>query len=663
MTRTPVARALASCLLLGFLVGPPGASPAGAQIPDTFPAVENSSDFEPLDLPTPTDVRTGSGEPGRDYWQNRADYRIDVRLRPEEHRIEGSETITYTNRSPVRLERLWIQLDQNLFDPDSRGARVTGSGDRFRGAFPGGGYDISNVRIRRGERTVEPDYLVDGTRMRVELERPLEADGGRLRLSLDFAFTIPQYGADRMGRLDVEQGTVYQLAQWYPRMYVFDDVRGWNPLPYLGLGEFYLEYGEFDVSVTVPRDFLVVATGRLQNPGETLTDRQRSRLAEARRSTETVTVVGGDEVGDPETRPDGRGPVTWRFRADSVRDFAWAASQAFIWDAATAVEPNGDSTLVMSAYPREGLGSGGQPGWERSTRFARHSIEFYSDMIAPYPYPVAINVAGVVGGMEYPMIVFCSVNARGRGLFGVTDHEFGHEWFPMVVGSDERRWFWMDEGLNSFLGHYSARAYYGEPAGLGPGVEGIARLMASPIHDQPSMTRADRLRMYNFGFLSYRKPAAALVLLREYVLGAERFDPALRAYYQRWKYRHPKPADFFRTIEDVAGEELDWFWRGWLYTTEVLDQAVGEVTTRGDTTRVVLENRAGLVMPLELRVTRADGDTARRRVPVEAWFTSDRHTLRFVGAAVRGVTVDPDRELPDVDRSNNAWRANEARDR
>ena len=658
---TPRSRGIRSAALFaGLALATLGATaalpaPAAAQVPDTFPPVENTGVFEPLDLPTPNDERLASGEPGEDYWQNSADYEIDVRLRPGPRRIEGSETIHYTNRGPDDLERLWVQLDQNLFDPESRGARTTGEGDRFRGAFEGGGYEISDVRITRGGRTVEPEYVVDDTRMRIELQEPLAANGGSLQLSLDFAFTIPEYGADRMGWLDVEQGTVFELAQWYPRMYVYDDVHGWNPLPYMGLGEFYLEYGSFDVEITVPRAFHVVATGTLENPSDVLTGEQRSRLEEARWSSETVTIVGRDEVGDPSLRPGGEGPLTWRFRADSVRDFSWAASQAFIWDAASAQEPDGSSTLVMSAYPAEGLGGPEETGWERSTQFARHSIEFYSERVAPYPYPVAINVAGVVGGMEYPMIVFCSVNARGQGLFGVTDHELGHEWFPMIVGSDERRWFWMDEGLNSFLNYYSARDFYGQSYHGRAGTGRIARIMASPLHDQPSMTHADRLRMYNFGFLSYRKPAAGLILLREYILGPELFDPAFDAYFQRWKYRHPKPADFFRTIEDVAGEELDWFWRGWFYTTDVLDQAVADVTTSGDTTRVVVENREGLVMPLELELEFADGSSDRRRVPVEAWFSSDRYTLRLVGRDVTGVTVDPDRQLPDVARGNNGW--------
>ncbi len=653
--RSRAAARLLPVLALALLVSLPIGAPAAAQIPDTFPAVENTGAFEPLDLPGPTDERLASGEPGEAYWQNEADYEIDVRLHPEERRVEGSETITYTNHGPDELERLWIQLDQNLFRPDSRGARTTGASDRFRGAFEGGGYEISNVRIRRDGSTVEPEYVVDDTRMRVTLDRPLAADGGTLELSLDFAFTIPEYGADRMGWLEVEEGTVFELAQWYPRMYVHDDVRGWNPLPYLGLGEFYLEYGSFDVEITVPRDFLVVATGTLENASEVLTAEQRSRLDEARESAETVTIVGRDEVGSAETRPGGEGPLTWRFRADSVRDFSWAASGAFIWDAARAEASDGRSTLVMSAYPEEGLGGEDEVGWERSTRFVRHSIEFYSERVAPYPYPVAINVAGVVGGMEYPMIVFCSVDARGPQLFSVTDHEVGHQWFPMVVGSDERRWFWMDEGLNSFLNHYSARAYYGDRYRGRTGAGRIARLMDSPIHDQPSMTRADRLRMYNFGFLSYGKPAAGLVLLREHVLGPELFDPAIEAYFERWKYRHPKPADFFRTVENVTGEELDWFWRGWFQTTEVLDQAVGEVTARADTTRIVLENREGLVMPVELELSFADGSTERRRIPVEAWFTSDRHAVRVVGREVTEVAVDPDRDLPDVDRGNNRW--------
>lgn len=641
---------LLACLLIG--------APAWAQQQGQPTVPEhNLQSFEPPSLPMPNDYRAGSGEPGEDYWQQRADYDIDVTLEPETNRIEGSETITYTNNSPHDLERLWVQLDQNLFDPESRGARITTPDERFSGAFEGGGYDISNVAVETEQGRYEPEYLIDGTKMRITLDEPLPANGGQLELSLDFGFTIPEYGADRMGRYDAEQGTVYELAQWYPRMYTFDDVNGWNVLPYLGQGEYYLEYGTFELDITVPRDMIVGATGELLNEQEVLTSEQRQRIDEARQSDETVTIIGQNEVGDDATRPDGSGPLTWRFRAENVRDVAWAASASFIWDAARAETGDGSPALAQSLYPQEGIGTENNPGWERSTQYTKHSIEFYSDMWEPYPYPVAINVAGVVAGMEYPQIVFCGVERRGRSLFGVTDHEFGHEWFPMMVGSDERRHAWMDEGLNTFQNMYSAQAFYGDQAfNLQRQARGMAQQMQSPHADQPIMTYADRIRGQALGLLAYLKPGYGLVLLREYVLGHERFDSAFREYVDRWTYKHPQPADFFRTMEDVAGEDLDWFWRGWFYSTDRFDQAIENVEVENDTTTVTVANQEDLMMPATLRVTYEDGTTERKQIPVEAFYTSDTFPL-VIPRAVERIRLDPEGILPDIDLSNNAWRA------
>jgi hypothetical protein len=616
------------------------------------PAIENSTIFEPLDLPDPNAYRTGSGRPGPEYWQQSVDYEIDVRLHPDSQVVRGSETIRYVNHSPDRLEYLWLQLDQNLFDPSSEGAAIAKPDSRFRGAFSGGGYTISNVEVHQNGETAEAGHLIDGTVMRITLPEPVPAEGGRLEVSLDFRFEVPDFGADRMARMDVEEGTVYQLAQWYPRVFTYDDAHGWNVMPYLGQGEFYLEFGSFDVSVTVPREYLVVATGTLENAGEVLTPTQRERLDRARNSADPVTIVGEEEVGDPSTRPSGDGPLTWHFRAEDVRDFSWAASQAFIWDAASWQD-----VLIMSVYPREGLGGDQELGWENSTRFVRHAVSFYSRW-EEYPYPVAINVAGEVGGMEYPMIMFCSVDARGRGLFGVTDHEFGHTWFPMLVGSDERRWFWMDEGLNTFMNLYSSRALVGADSTVADSavMAQVARSMEENRDGLPILTYTDRVPPESFGYLGYSKPAFGLVLLREYVLGRERFDAAFREYIDRWKHRHPTPADFFRTIEDVAGEDLDWFWQGWFNGTGVVDQAISEVRASGDTTRVTLEQAGDVILPARVRLEYSDGRTETRRFPVEAWHTSDRFTFMTAEGTVRAVRIDPGNQLPDVDRTNNSWR-------
>jgi len=645
-----------SRVLLWTVVGLLFALPSlGQDVPQ-----HNLESFEPLDLPDPNEYRAADGRPGEEYWQNEADYQIDVTLDTAENRLTGQQTITYTNNSPRPLDRLWVQLEQNFFRSDNRGARVVPSGARFSGFFDEAGYELSSVEVVRNGETIEPSYSVDGTRLIVPLEEPLSDAGGTLTLKIDWSFQIPEFGADRHGILDVEQGTVYQLAQWYPRMYVHDDVNGWNALPYLGQGEYYLEYGTFDVNITVPRSMIVAATGTLQNPKEVLTEPLRDRLDDARQSRETVMIIDSTEVGSDMTRPSGNGPLTWEYEAKNVRDFSWTASQAFIWDAAKADAGN-RTVLAQSVYPKEGLGTAEEPGWENSTEYVQHSVEFYSDFVAPYPYPNAINVAGVVGGMEYPQIMFCSVNARDRDLFGVTDHEFGHTWFPMVVGSDERRWAWMDEGLNTFINQYSEDAYYDEnnTESLQRGSRFIGgRFMSSPYSDQPIMTYADQIRDRALGLLAYVKPANGLMILRDYVIGPDQFDEAFRAYFDRWAYRHPQPADFFRTVEDVTGEDLDWFWRSWFYETDRSDQAVTKVA-RGDTTTVTLEQKEELMLPMTVALSFENGDTSTRHIPTEAFFTQDTHTISVPDRSVTKVVVDPENLLPDVQRSNNSWTASE----
>ncbi|MDT8368773.1 MAG: M1 family aminopeptidase, partial [Longimicrobiales bacterium] len=373
-------------------------------------------------------------------------------------------------------------------------------------------------------------------------------------------------------------------------------------------------------------------------------------------SEQTVTIRGVDEIGSAASRPSGSGPLTWKYHIENARDFSWAASRAFVWDAASW-----DGTLLMSAYPREGIGPDeeGAPGWEMSTQYLRHTIGYYSEQWFRYPYPVAVNVAGIVGGMEYPGIVFCSVNSRGQGLFGVTDHEFGHTWFPMIVGSDERRYAWMDEGFNTFINHYSNLDYFGLDAGrVGrTSAPSIVAQMLQPTSDQPIMTYPDVLRREGLGFMAYRKPGYGLILLREVVIGPERFDAAMREYVRRWAFKHPKPADFYRTIEDVTGENLSWFWRGWFAGTDLLDQAVESVTVEDGETRIHFANHGGLVMPIPLEIEYADGRTERMMLPVEVWMGGDEYTWAQTGSpAIVRVTIDPDDKLPDVKVSNDTWR-------
>ncbi|MCG6957026.1 MAG: M1 family metallopeptidase [Gemmatimonadetes bacterium] len=639
-------------LALLTLVVPPAVlaqTPRPPALPPTNQAI-----FAPLELPPANDVRTATGAPGPAYWQQEADYDLKATLDTAQHRVTASELITYVNNSPDSLPFLWLQLGQNLFAPGSRGALInSGDLERWRGSFPGGGVKLASVAVMRDGRRYVPDYVVDGTRMRVDLQQAMRASGDTLRLEFSWSFVIPEYGADRMGRLDTEAGWVYEIAQWYPRMHVYDDVHGWNPMPYLGQGEFYLEYGDFHAEITVPHDMIVAGSGALLNPEEVLTPGERSSLDRARSSAETVPVITPGQVGKASTRPPGTQPLTWKFEIKHSRDFSWAASRAFIWDAT-----GWDGVLIQSMYPHEGLGTKGDPGWESATQDLRHTISYYSTEWYHFPWPAATNVAGIVGGMEYPGIVFCSVNARGEGLFSVTDHEFGHSWFPMIVGSDERRYAWMDEGFNTFINHYSNLDFIGPRAAsvLRTQADYIAGRMQEPIADQPIMTYPDVLRGDGLGFLAYRKPGFGLVMLRETILGEATFKKAMRTYIAEWAFKHPKPRDFFRTMEDVSGAQLSWFWRGWFYGTQLLDQSVTSVEDTDAGTVIHLGNDAGLVMPVLLRVEMKDGRTLDRRLPVQVWIRGDSfdYLLPDKGTVER-VVIDPDHALPDVNRDNNAW--------
>ena len=604
--------------------------------------------FAPLPLPEPNAFRTVEGVPGEAYWQQRTDYSIKATL--EGNVISGTETITYTNNSPDSLTSLWVQLDQNLFREDSYGAQRAEEGARHGGFFDNGGFEIASVTLGRGDELSIPEYRIEDTMMEVFLEEALEPFGQQLELTVDFAFEIPETGGDRMGRLDIRRGTVYELAQWYPRMFTYDDVKGWNRSPFLGQGEWYLEYGDFDVELVVPRNFVVLATGELQNPEEVLTSAQLNRLARARASKETIFIIEPDEVGDVSTRPVGAGPLTWRFRAENVRDFAWAASDRFVWDAA-----GWEDVLIMSAYPEESIGTEGFTGWERSTEYLRHSVEYYSEKWFRYPYPVAINIGGLALGMEYPMIIFCSHQSRGTFLFSVTDHEIGHTWFPMIVGSDERNYAWMDEGFGTFINYYSGIEFSGGEPILGGFMAPAQIADDSRIPGMSVFTPPDSISEDDIGRLAYNKPAAALVMLREKILGPEVFDEAFKEYINSWAYRHPQPADFIRTMETISGQDLDWFFRGWIYDDAILDQAIVSVRRTADTTVVTIENRGGIPMPLEVRVLYRDGDEQRHNVPADVWKIDGTYVLQIVGDRVRHVQLDPDGALPDVNRSNNVW--------
>lgn len=639
---------LAALLLAGCVATQDGPGAAGASAVVVGPAPRAGNPiFAPLDLPAPTPQRTAAGVPGPGYWQQDCDYTIEAALDAEGRTVSGVAKIVYTNNSPDTLEYLWIHLEQNLFRPDSLGAQTLEQETRFGyRAGTHGGMHIE--RVRAGGRDL-PLRVYD-TVARLDLPEPLGPGGETFEFEIAWTFAIPPFGADRMGIDELAQGEVFQIAQWFPAVATYDDVHGWNALPYLGQGEFYTNISDFDVRITVPRSHLVGATGELINTDEVLTPAQAARLEKARTSAETVVIRAAEEVADPASRPAGDGPLMWRFRAENCRTFAWTSSPAFIWDAC-GLNLGERTVLVQSLYPKEAL-----PLWSRSTQMLREAIEGYSERWCPYPYPSAINVNGIVGGMEYPMIIFCRERTDEKGLYGVTTHEIGHNWFPMLVNTDERRHPWMDEGFDSFINVYSmADRYPGQEPPPGE-MDKLAAAMLEP-GQQPIETPADQIE--RLGYLAYWKPAMGLVLLREVVLGPERFDPAFRRYIRAWAFKSPRPADFFRCMEDAAGADLDWFWRGWFLGTGTLDQAVVDAgaSEGGDKLRVTFENRGELVMPVLYRVTYEDGSVEERRLPVEAWLRGDRRTAVWPadGRTIRGVRIDPGRLLPDADRSNNTW--------
>jgi hypothetical protein len=634
-------------MALGAWLG--GAASAQAQgRPDQRTAqdsIANVSPFRSLPLPTPNLIRTGSGRPGPRYWQQRVDYRIQATLVPNAHELHGTETIHYLNRSPDSLPYVWLFLDQNICSRTS----ITETLDQPPLVFLGSTFDFSCKgfnggvtleSIRTGTRDLHPQIY--GTTMRVDLPRPL-APGVAVDLRIGWRFTVPDYGAGRMGR----DGTLYELGQWYPRLAVYDDVRGWNHEPYIGAGEFYLEYGRFDVAVTVPADYIVDATGTLQNPLDVLTSAQRSRLARARRASEPVAVITKDEAGHPEhTRPTSRGQLTWRFSADSVRDFAFAAAPDFRWDA------SGYRGILVSTLYRPSA-----PEWEEANRMVREGLRYYSEQWYPYPYSHITSIEGPIEGMEYPMMTFDPRAPSREERQWVLAHELGHQWVPMVVGSNERLYPWMDEGFNTFIDLGNAAKYFaGTPYGDSIEVHPLHLYPdhAVPGQEQPLIVRP--VESKDLFWTGYQKPALMMQTLRYEVLGRERFDAAFREYLRTWAYKHPMPADFFRLMRDASGMELDWFWRDWIYTTARLDQAVDSVRTLENSEKVFLSNRGTMTLPLELELTYEDSSTDRVRLPVEMWNLGPRFAYRVKsGKPVKRVVVDPREALPDVNRSNNTW--------
>ena len=440
-------------------------------------------------------------------------------------------------------------------------------------------------------------------------------------------------------------------------MEVYDDVQGWNTLPYLGAGEFYLEYGDLEYSITAPSNLIIVGSGELQNEKDVLTSIVQKRLADARNSDKTVMLRSADEVTDPKSHPSGAN-LTWKFKIQNARDVAWAASRAFVWDAARINLPSGKKSLAMSVYPVESIK---KDGWQRSTEMVKGTIEYNSNQWFEFPYPVATNVAGNVAGMEYPGIVFCSHSDAGAGLWGVTDHEFGHTWFPMIVGSNERKYAWMDEGFNTFINGLSTKNFHnGEfnEFSFFPADE-LAKVVFTKGMD-PLWTTPDVVQQENLGIAAYEKPSLMLNALRDVVLGQERFDAAFREYIRRWAFKHPTPWDFFHTMENVGGEDLGWFWRGWVFNNWQLDQAVTNVMYLDNKPEngaaITVENLDKMVMPVDVLIKESNGKEQRLHLPVEVWQRGPDWTFTVpTTSKITDVILDPDKKLLDMNRQNNSY--------
>jgi hypothetical protein len=647
--------------------------------------------FAPLTLPDPVNTyRSSNGAPGPGYWQNEADYVMHAAIDTSAKVLTNDEIITYTNNSPDKLISLWIHLEQNIYRKDSRGQNLgtpIGGDQRRRPASSAAGaparpergytngieFDSVEIESAPGHFT-KADYLVSDTRMQVHLAAPMQPHGSHLRIHLKYHYTIPGVWGGRTSWGTAQHGDIYDIAQWYPRMCVYDDLRGWDTLPYIG-AEFYLEYGHFDYFVTVPWNFLVAGSGELVNPADVLTKTEIARLDQARHSDATVYIRKPDETTDPASRPKQSGTLTWHFHMDHTRDVVFSASPTFVWDAARINLPPsehlpnglppGKIPLAMSVYPVESVGDN---AWTRSTEYVKDIVENMSRRWFPYPYPAAVSVAGFSTGMEYPGIVFDGIPDKDAFLFWVTAHEIGHDWFPMIVGSNERRWAFMDEGFNTFIDIFESEDYahgkYGpkrdsEYSAGGEPADTILKVLDNPLAP-PILTPADAFPGQLGHPVQYFKGAYGNVLLREQILGPQRFDWAFRKYIRDWAYKHPAPSDFFRELDSEGGEDLSYFWRGWYMNNWTLDLAVeGARYVDNDPARgliVTVANLRPLVLPATLEVVYKDGTKDRIRIPAEAWLSKGvaNFTLKS-GKPATSVTIDPDHVLPDDDRANNTF--------
>jgi hypothetical protein len=598
-------------------------------------------------------TRTRTGAPGPNYWQQWAEYKLEAELNPVSKRLTGHGTIKYYNRSPDTLGTVYVQLLHNIFAPGARhNTNVPWSVE---------GVNLSKVAAQgttlAAVSAEAPGYEVNGTVMRMRLPKPIPP-GGSADLEFNWKLRVPPDGAPRGG----QDGEVYYINYWYPQMAVYDDINGWQIDQYLGNAEFYMGYGDYDVSLTVPAGWLVTGTGSLENSTDVLTAQTRARLDSASSAAGIVHIVGEyDREAGRSTTTGKDGKLTWHFTARNVRDFAWGASARYLWDVTNAAvgDVNGDgrpdTSAVYSFYrPEQRISH-----WDEAARYGRHSVEFFSKYLWPYPWPHMSVVDGPnsCGGMEYPMMTCIGGEWDTLGMYEVVDHEIGHMWFPMMVGSDEKRFAWMDEGFTQFDQSQGMADFF-------KGFDDEARNRKNYLDfveedsEVELMHHGDRYPNYGaYGEAAYYKPATVLVALRG-VLGRETFHKAFTEYGRRWLYKHPSPYDFFDTVEGVSGRDLSWFWRTWFFETWKLDQAIDTVTTVGDSVEVVISNRGKAPMPVKLAVTREGGvATDTVTIPVEVWLSGARSTTVRLARepTIKTIEIDPGNEFPDIDRGNQKW--------
>ena len=648
-----------SCCVFAF-----SANAQQAAQPATTPTNYNPAEaFGPLFYTqNGNEFRSAIGAPGPKYWQNRVDYNITADLDETKSLVTGTVTITYKNNSPDKLPYLWLQLDQNTFKEDSRGKMITPARSRYgaQGEKFDGGYKIGKISVLQKAAPVKFTSLVEDTRMQIRLDQPLAANGDLVTVKLEYSYVVPKEGSDRTGHLTTKNGEIFAIAQWFPRMCVYDDVIGWNTLPYWGGGEFYCEYGDINFAITAPASHIVMGSGELLNPQEVFTATQLQRWNAAKASDATVHIRTEAEVTDPSSRPS-KDKLTWKFKILNARDAAWASSKSFVLDAARINLPSGKKSLAVSAQPVE---SNGADGYGRGVEYVKSTIEHYSTKWFEYPYPMAVNVATNIGGMEYPGIVFCGWKAKNGSAWGVIDHEFGHTWFPMIVGSNERKYGWMDEGFNTFINGISSKNFNkGEYAERPTDMNRIGKsVIGNPVYEN-IMQMPDAMIERNIGVNLYSKPGWGLDLLREQILGEDRFDYAFRQYIKNWAFKHPTPFDFFRSMENGAGEDLAWFWRSWFLNSWKMDQAISkvDVVKNNDAItgyNITVANLEKMPMPVILQVKTRSGKTDIIKIPVDVWMKNTTWLVRYpTTEEVVSVTLDPNKVLPDSNPDNNTWTA------